>query len=127
MPESQKSSIKHKFNLYENIIIYLYPSFIIIGFNGFSQQSEILTNNIVTEMKTKGLPNSIILAKIKSSQNSFDISTNALIKLADNKIPEDIVNAIFYTHIARNNALHSDNNFLLSGVSQILPGVKLLL
>lgn len=69
-------------------------SFVIIGFSGFTQQTEMLTNETIVTMKTKGLPNSIILAKIKSSQNSFDISTEALIKLADNKIPEDIVNAI---------------------------------
>jgi hypothetical protein len=61
---------------------------------GLAQQAEILTNDNVVEMKTKGLPNSIIIAKIKSSQNSFDISTDALIKLADKKIPEEIVNAI---------------------------------
>lgn len=76
----------------------------ILGFNGFAQQTEMLTNEIVVEMKTKGLPNSIILAKIKSSQNSFDISTDALIKLADNKIPEDIVNAI--VEAASDNSRH---------------------
>ena len=72
----------------------LFISFVIIGFSGFTQQTEMLTNETIVTMKTKGLPNSIILAKIKSSQNSFDISTDALIKLAENQIPEDIVNAI---------------------------------
>jgi hypothetical protein len=59
-----------------------------------AQQAEVLTNDVVVEMKTKGLPNSIIISKIKSSQNNFDISTDALIHLADSKIPEDIINAI---------------------------------
>lgn len=69
-------------------------SFFIVGFSGFAQQTDILTNETIVEMKAKGLPNSIILAKIKTSQNSFDISTDALLKIADNKLSEDIVNAI---------------------------------
>jgi len=68
--------------------------FLILGYSGIAQQTEMLNNEIVLGMKTKGLPNSIILSKIKTSQNNFDISTDALIKLADQKIPEEILNAI---------------------------------
>ncbi|HNX54845.1 MAG TPA: hypothetical protein PKO30_04630 [Prolixibacteraceae bacterium] len=69
-------------------------SFFIIGTKCLAQQPDILTNETVIELKAKGLPNSIILSKVKTSQNNFDISTDALIKLAENKIPEEIINAI---------------------------------
>lgn len=68
--------------------------FFVMGSVGFAQQTEMLSNEIVVQMKAKGLPSSIILSKIKTSQNNFDINTDALFKLADNKIPEEIINAI---------------------------------
>jgi hypothetical protein len=59
-----------------------------------AQQGEILTNKSIVEMYSKNLPPSIILGKIKSSNNSFDCSTDALIILTNSKLPEEIINAM---------------------------------
>lgn len=55
---------------------------------------EVLTNEAVVNMHNKGLPASIVISKIKSSKNNFDISTDALIKLKEDKISDDIMNAM---------------------------------
>lgn len=59
-----------------------------------AQRSDMLTNEGIVEMKSKGLPTSIIISKIKSSMNSFDVGTDALVDLVNRKVPEEIVNAM---------------------------------
>lgn len=80
-----------------------------------AQQPEVLTNESVIELYTKKLPSSIILGKIKSAKNSFNLDTDALIHLTENNIPEDIINAMVeaagdesrhITVIDPNNPLH---------------------
>jgi len=68
--------------------------FVFVGLTVFGQQSEVLSNESVINMHNKGLPASIIMSRIKTTRNTFDISTDALIKLTDNKISEDLLNAI---------------------------------
>jgi len=77
----------------KSLKLFFTSSFLLLAILVFAQ-SEVLTNEIIIEMKTKGLPSSVILSKIKSSQNSFDISTEKLINLADMKIGEDVINAV---------------------------------
>lgn len=60
----------------------------------FAQQDEVLTNISVIDMFTKKLPTSIIMGKIKSSKNTFNVETEALLLLTGNKIPEEIINAM---------------------------------
>jgi hypothetical protein len=51
----------------------------------------VLSNNDIVEMVKNGLSEGIIIAKIKASETSFDISTPALKSLSDAKVPESIV------------------------------------
>ena len=54
----------------------------------FSQQTtqvETLNNYSIMNMVKKGISQSIILLKIKSTHSNFDVSTDALIFLKDNK------------------------------------------
>lgn len=60
----------------------------------FSQTSEVLDNEDITGLINSGLPTSVILKKIGSSPNRFDLSTDALIKLSSQKVPEEIINAM---------------------------------
>ena len=55
---------------------------------------EILTNEAVVEMVTAGLPDEIIIAKINSSKSSFDLSTSALAKLTQAKVPSAVMKAM---------------------------------
>lgn len=56
--------------------------------------NEILTNEVIIKMNTAKISKKIILSKIKSSNNNYDLKTDALIKLKENKVSEDIVMAI---------------------------------
>ncbi len=68
--------------------------FLFCGFVVTGQQPEVLTNETIIDMYTKGLPASIINARLKTAQNTFDISTEGLVKLSGSKIPEDVINAM---------------------------------
>jgi len=60
----------------------------------YSQTSEVLDNEGIIGMVNSGLPTSIILRKIENSANRFDLSTDALVKLSTQKVPEEIINAM---------------------------------
>jgi hypothetical protein len=55
---------------------------------------EVLNNDSVITMVKAGLPTNVIVNKIRSSQNQFDLSTNELIRLKQNGINEDILMAM---------------------------------
>jgi hypothetical protein len=59
-----------------------------------AQNNEVLTNETVTTLLSKGLSPSIIISKIKTSKTNFDVSIDALIKLKDQQVPDDVVNAM---------------------------------
>jgi hypothetical protein len=59
-----------------------------------AQQDEVLTNSSVIDMFSKKLPSSIIMGKIKSAKNTFNVDTDALLLLTENKVPEEIINAM---------------------------------
>jgi hypothetical protein len=55
---------------------------------------EILTNDSVIAMKKAGLSESVILAKIRSSQSKFDVSTSALVGLKQAGLSDAIIEAM---------------------------------
>ena len=68
--------------------------FIFIDLSVFGQKNNDLSNETIVEMYSKGLPASIIATRLSSSANTFDISAEALIKFTENKLPDDLINAI---------------------------------
>jgi hypothetical protein len=55
---------------------------------------ETLTNQSVVEMVKAGLPERVILAKIRTSPTNFDTSTDALIALKKSGVSEKIIEAV---------------------------------
>jgi hypothetical protein len=55
---------------------------------------EVLTNDGVVGMVKAGLPESVIITKIRTSQRKFDTSTDALIKLKAAKVPDKVIEAM---------------------------------
>jgi hypothetical protein len=55
---------------------------------------EILTNDSVIAMKKAGLSESVILAKIRSGQSKFDVSTSALVSLKQAGLSDAIIEAM---------------------------------
>ncbi|MFW5760790.1 MAG: hypothetical protein ACOCXH_07425, partial [Cyclobacteriaceae bacterium] len=60
--------------------------------SGLSAQG--LGNKEVIQLVESGLPASVVVNKINSSETNFDLSTDALIELSDKNIPEAVINAM---------------------------------
>jgi hypothetical protein len=64
----------------------------LMGLNIYAQtKTEVLTNETITALVQKGLGSTIIINKIKTSKTNFDVSTDALIKLKESNVPDEIV------------------------------------
>jgi hypothetical protein len=61
---------------------------------GAAAAQEVLTNQSVVDMVTAGLPDDVIIAKIKSSRTNFDLSTPALAKLTQAKVSSAVMKAM---------------------------------
>lgn len=70
---------------------------------------DTLTNEKIIQLTKIGMASSIIVNKIKSSINMFDISTNGLINLTTNKVATDVINEMMSTSnvIIQNTELNS--------------------
>lgn len=55
---------------------------------------EVLTNDAIVTMTNAGLSDGVILARIRSSQTRFDVSTPALIKLKQAGVSDQVIEAM---------------------------------
>lgn len=73
-------------------------------------KDEVLTNSSVITLLKKGLSPSIIISKIKTSKTIFDVSIDALIKLKESKVPDDVTNAMVEASGNKENATGDIND-----------------
>lgn len=59
-----------------------------------NSNDEVMTNESVINLYKRGLSPSIIVSKIKTSKSNYNVSTDALIAMNNQNIPDDIVNAM---------------------------------
>lgn len=59
-----------------------------------SGAQEVLTNDSIIGMVKAGLPESIIITKIRASERKFDTSTDGLVKLKAAKVPDNVIEAM---------------------------------
>jgi len=71
---------------------------------------EVLTNASIYTLCQKGLSPSIIISKIKTSKTNFDVSLDALIKLKDDKIPDEVTNAMVEASGIKENVIGDIND-----------------
>ncbi len=64
---------------------------IILSASAVFAQTESLTNGQIMEMSRSGLPAAIIMQKIKTSENSFDVSVKALIELRNAGVDTEVI------------------------------------
>jgi hypothetical protein len=57
-------------------------------------QDEVMTNDEVISLTKAGLAGSVIIGKIRTSKSNFDMSTDALIKLKQSGVSDDVVGAM---------------------------------
>jgi len=62
--------------------------------NSAIAQDEVMTNDEVISLTKAGLAGSVIIGKIRTSKSNFDMSTDALIKLKQSGVPDDVVTAM---------------------------------
>jgi len=65
-----------------------------LGNFSFAQTQDTLSNNTVIQLHSAGLSDDIILSKIKSSPNKFDLSTDNLIGLKKSGISDLVIGAM---------------------------------
>jgi len=59
-----------------------------------SSASEVLTNDKVITMVRAGLSSSVIVNKLRTSRTNFNTSTYELIRLKQEKVPDEVINAM---------------------------------
>ena len=57
----------------------------------YAQGGEVLTNQSIIQLYRAGISKSVIAAKINNSTCNFDLTTNGLVDLKNNGVPDDIV------------------------------------
>lgn len=74
----------------------LYSLLLIVLFFSISvtAQKEVLSNADVIEMTKAGLPESVILTKIKDSEGRFDVSVAALVEMKKAGVGNDVINTL---------------------------------
>jgi hypothetical protein len=65
-----------------------------IGASTVARAQETMTNDEVISLTKAGLAGSVIIGKIRTSKSNFDMSTDALIKLKQNGVGDDVVAAM---------------------------------
>ena len=64
------------------------------AFSAVSAQDEVMTNDEVISLTKAGLAGSVIIGKIRTSRSDFDMSTDALIKLKQSGVSDEVVGAM---------------------------------
>jgi len=65
-----------------------------IGASTVVRAQETMTNDEVISLTKAGLAGSVIIGKIRTSKTNFDMSTDALIKLKQSGVGDDVVTAM---------------------------------
>lgn len=76
------------------VIFFLVFTVLIMVAPTFAQEKEVLTNNTVIKLVKARLSEDVIINKIRDSKNSFDLSTDGLIKLKEAGVSDNILNVM---------------------------------
>ena len=68
--------------------------FVLLPLLNIAQKTEILTNETIIAMCNSGLSPSIVISKIKKTKSNFKTETQDLIKLKQQKVPDEVISAI---------------------------------
>ncbi len=89
-------------------------SFVLVSNVNIFAQDEVMTNDEVLTLTKAGLNESIIINKIHASKTNFDLSTDELIRLKQEKVSDKIVNAMLE---AKSGKAPNTNTAVKTGVS----------
>src|SRR5258705_7608023 len=66
--------------------------FALLSFTFVQAQSDTLNNESIVKLHQSGFSSEVLKSKITNTPAKFDVSINALMKLKENKLPEDVIN-----------------------------------
>lgn len=69
---------------------------------GQDATAEVLTNDKVVTMVKAGLPSTVVVNKIRSSKTNFNTSTDELIRLKQEQVPDEVINVMINPSAAPN-------------------------
>ena len=75
-------------------VLFLAMALMLSASAAASAQDETMTNDEVISLTKAGLAGSIVIGKIRTSKTNFDMSTDALIKLKQAGVSDDVVTAM---------------------------------
>lgn len=81
-----------KYPLFKGVLLLFAFSFSSICFG--QSNADVVTNKTVVTMTKAGLPQSVILAKIQTSNTNFDVSVDAMIGLKKQGVSDDVLTAM---------------------------------
>jgi len=82
-------------------------------------QDEVMTNDEVISLTKAGLAGSVIIGKIRTSKSNFDMSTDALIKLKQSGVGDDVVTAMLEAKSGK--AVGGSSGAGMSGAAPVGP------
>lgn len=90
-----------------------------------AQDKEVITNNTIVKMVKAKLGEDIIISKIRDSKTNFDLSTDILIKLKEDGVSDNVINAMQNPQTQPSAAPQSQNSSVSSaGDIFIVQGEK---
>lgn len=87
-------SRKHTFKQMKAISTFTMVLAITLSTTNTAKAQETLTNQSMIDMVKLGFGDPIILSKIKTSNNNFDLTTNALMELKKNNVTDAVISAM---------------------------------
>ena len=112
--------IKKHIRMATALLLFLTFS-IFLAFSSFA--AETLTDNSVLKMVKAGLGEDLIITKIKTSQSQFDLSTDKIIMLKNEKVSDKIIKAMLEASAppSANSALAATNPTMVSAAPLVNP------
>ncbi len=80
-----------------------------------ASREEIMTNDEVITLAKAGLSGAVIINKIRTSKTSFDLSTDALIRLKQAGIGDDVVSAMFEAKSGKTSSTTTNTSGVVNG------------
>ena len=77
--------------------------------NTITAQDEVMTNDEVISLTKAGLAGSVVIGKIRTSKSNFDMSTDALIRLKQSGVGDDVVTAMLEAKSGRSTSASSSS------------------
>ncbi|MCX7934945.1 MAG: hypothetical protein N3A66_06770, partial [Planctomycetota bacterium] len=91
---------------------------------GRLQGEEVLSNQDVVDLIKAGLAKELVIEKIKSCENSFDLTTKAMIQLKEQGVSDDIIALMLQEQKSRRNKVRARLELEIQHLAADRPEVR---